>query len=123
MSLITVVGMFGGLAVYLIARRGQKVAARLLLDQRAGRIGPREAAQARLQQKERSLLLGKGVCVFLGLLLLAALGRAAVEGEWGGTTVYYVAVFGTLLTVSAFTLRRAAADAAQARAELEQQNR
>lgn len=119
MSLITVVGMFGGLAVFLLARRGRKAAERMLADQRAGLVGPREVALAEVQQKERSLRLGKGICVFVGLLLLAVLGRAAVAGEWGGTTLYYVAVFGVLLVVSALTLRRVAADAAEARSALD----
>ena len=123
MSLITVAGMLGGLAVFLLARRGQKTAERLLADQRAGLVGPREAAEARVQQKERSLRLGKGVCAFLGLLLLAVLGRAAVTGEWGGTTLYYVAVFGVLLVVSALTLRRVAADVGAAKARLDRPDR
>ncbi|GAA1101343.1 hypothetical protein NE857_28525 [Nocardiopsis exhalans] len=118
MSLITVAGMLGGLAVFLLARRGRKAAERLLADQRAGLIGPDEVARAKVQQKERSLRLGKGVCAFLGLLLLAVLGRAAVTGEWGGTTLYYAVLVVVLLLVSAFTLSRVAAEANEAKNEL-----
>lgn len=118
MSLVTVAGMLGGLTVFLLARRGRKVAARLLADERAGLVGPREAARAKVQQKERSLRLGQAICVFMALLLVAVLGRAAVSGEWGGTTAYYAAVFGVLLVASALTLRKVANDVAEARARL-----
>lgn len=118
MSLITVAGMLGGLTVFLLARRGRKMARQLLVDERAGLVGPREVARAKVRQKERSLLLGRVICVFMALLLVAVLGRAAVSGEWGGTTAYYAAVFGVLLVVSALTLRKVAKDVAGARAEL-----
>ena len=119
MSLITVAGMLGGLAMVLLARRGRRIAEQLLADERAGLVGPREAALAKVQQKERSLRLGRGICVFVAALLVAVLGRAAVSGEWGGTTVYYAALFAVLLVVSALTLRRVARDTAEARARLE----
>ncbi|QVJ02102.1 hypothetical protein KGD82_04435 [Nocardiopsis eucommiae] len=110
MSLITVVGMLGGLVLVLLAKRVRKAAERLLADERAGLVGPQEVARARVEQKRRSLRLGQGVCGFMGILLVAVLGRAAVSGEWGGTTTYYAAVFGVLLVVSAVVLARVAAD-------------
>jgi hypothetical protein len=118
-SLITVAGMLGGLLMVVLARRGRKAAEKLLADEHGGLVGPREAARARVQQKERSLRLGQGICVFMGLLTVAVLGRAAVSGEWGGATAYYAAVFGAVFAVSALTLRRVARDTAEARAELE----
>lgn len=119
MSLITVAGMLGGLAMVLIARRGRRMAKQLLIDERAGLVGPREAARTKVQQKERSLRLGQAICVFMTLLLVAVLGRAAVSGEWGGTTAYYAALFCVLLVVSALTLRKVAQDLSEARARLE----
>jgi hypothetical protein len=118
-SLITVAGMLGGLAVLLLARRGRRMARQLLLDEHAGLLGPREAARAKVQQRERSLRLGQVICVFMALLLAAVLGRAAVSGGWGGTTAYYAAVFGVLLVVSALVLWRVHADQARDRAQLE----
>lgn len=119
MSLITVAGMLGGLAMVLIARRGRRMAKQLLIDERAGLVGPREIAQAQVQQKQRSLRLGQAICAFVALLLVAVLGRAAVSGDWGGTTTYYAVLFGILLVVSALTLRKVANDVSEARARLE----
>ncbi|WP_017585185.1 hypothetical protein [Nocardiopsis ganjiahuensis] len=119
MSLITVAGMLGGLAMVLLARRGRRIAEQLLADERAGLVGPREAALGRIQQKERSLSLGRGICVFVAALLVAVLGRAAVSGDWGGTTVYYAALFAILLVVSALTLRKVSRDLTEARAQLD----
>ncbi len=116
MSLITVAGMLGGLAMVLLARRTRGVAEKLLADERAGLVGPREAARARIEQKERSLRLGRVICVFVAALLAAVLGRAAVSGSWGGATAYYAVLFAVLLVVSALTLRRIARDTAEARA-------
>lgn len=119
MSLITVVGMLGGLVLVLLARRVRKAADSLLADERAGLVGPREVARARVEQKRRSLRLGQGVVGFMGVLLVAVLGRAAVSGSWGGTTTYYAAVFGVLLVVSAVVLVRVAADVRASERELD----
>ena len=120
MSLITVIGMLGGLAVVLAARRGKRAMEKLVADELAGRAGPREIAQARVEQKRRSLLLGQVICGFMAALLLAVLGRAAVSGDWGGMTAYYAAIFGVVLVVSAIALVRIGNDVARAREKLDQ---
>ena len=119
MSLITVLGLLGGLVLVVLAKRARKAAERLLADERSGLVGPREVARARVEQKRRSLRLGQMVCGFMGVLLVAVLGRAAVSGAWGGTTLYYAAVFGVLLVVSALVLVRVAADVRAAEQELD----
>jgi len=122
-SLITVAGMLGGLAVVLLARRGRKALEKIVADELSGRATPRETALARVEQKRRSLRLGQVICLFMGVLLVAVLGRTAVSGEWGGTAVYYAVVFGVLLVVSALTLRTVAGDLARARADLDRLDR
>ncbi|MEU3016199.1 hypothetical protein ABZ635_02235 [Nocardiopsis sp. NPDC007018] len=119
MGLITVVGMVGGLVLVLLARRVRAAAERLLADERSGVAGPREAARARVEQRRRSLRLCQAVCGFMGVLLVAVLGRSAVSGEWGGTSAYYAAVFGVLLVVSAVVLVRLTTDLRASERELD----
>ncbi|GAB3703621.1 hypothetical protein [Nocardiopsis oceani] len=122
MSLITVIGMLGGLAVVLVARRGKKAMEKLIADELAGRAGPREIAQARVEQKRRSVLLVQAICGFVAVLLVAVLGRAAVSGDWGGMTTYYAAIFGVVLVVSGIALRQVGKDLTRAREKLDQLN-
>lgn len=115
MSLISVVGMLGGFAVFLVAQRARKAAAKAVADELAGRIDAREAARIRFEHKRRSFRSGQAICVFLALLMIAFVGRAWVSGSWGGMTIYYVVLVGVLLSVSAVTLWRIREDLNRAR--------
>ncbi|WP_026117432.1 hypothetical protein [Nocardiopsis alkaliphila] len=106
MSLITVVGMLGGLVIFLSAQRARKAVIRAVVDEAAGRIDAREAARIRFEHKRRSFRSGQMICVFLALLMIAIVGRAWVSGSWGGMTIYYVVLVGVLLSISAVTLWR-----------------
>ncbi|MBR8741364.1 hypothetical protein [Nocardiopsis sp. MG754419] len=119
MSFLTVVGMLGGLVVVLVTRRARTALARLVVDERDGLIGPREAARVRWEHVRRSFRLWLVVSGALAVVLAATAGRAAVSGGWGGTLTYYAAVFGVLLVVALITLWRAHRDLARARAALD----
>lgn len=106
MSLFTIIALAGGLVAHLFYRRLRKAARELLFDERAGRVGAREAARVRYGHTLRSFRVAQVVCVFLALLLLAVTGRAAVSGSWVDTTTYVVLVFGALLLAGTYLLAR-----------------
>ena len=106
MSLFTIVALAGGLVAHLFYRRLRMAARELLFDERAGRVGTREAARIRYGHTRRSFRAAQLVCAFLALLLLAVTGRAAVSGSWSGTTTYVILVFGALLLAGGYLLAR-----------------
>ncbi|MET9796664.1 hypothetical protein [Nocardiopsis alba] len=118
MSLITVVVMVGGLVTTWLVRRSRRALARLLLDERAGRVGPAEAARLRFEHVRRSFLVGRAACGLLAVLIVAVVGRA-VSGSWGAATGYYVAAFGALLLAGLVMLWRVHGDLRRSRAALE----
>ncbi len=119
MSLITVVVMVGGLVTTWLVRRSRRALARLLLDERAGRVGAAEAARLRFEHVRRSFLVGRAACGLLAVLIVAVVGRAAVSGSWGAATGYYVAAFGALLLAGLVMLWRVHGDLRRSRAALE----
>lgn len=119
MSLITVAGMLGGLAIFLVAQRARKAVAKAVADELAGRIDASEAARIRFEHKRRSFRFGQMVCVFLALLMIAIVGRAWVFGSWDGMTIYYVVLVGVLLSISALTLWRAHGELERSRTSLD----
>lgn len=114
--MLNVIGVVGGLIIYLVARRARKAAAKTVSDQLAGRIDDREALRIRFEQNQRSVRFARLICVFLALLLLALVGRVWVSGAWDGMTVYYIALVGVLSLISVFALWRAHEDLERARA-------
>lgn len=114
--MLNVIGVVGGIIIYLVARGARKAAAKTVSDQLAGRIDDREAIRIRFEQNQRSFRFARLICVFLALLLLAFVGRAWISGAWDGMTVYYIALVGVLLLVSVFALRRTHQDLEHARA-------
>ncbi|AFR10230.1 hypothetical protein ACFWZ7_03430 [Nocardiopsis alba] len=116
--IIRVTGVAVGLGAVLLAHRNQRAETELTARARSGELNRSQAGEALLGSLYRSRIIGLLLTTAIAGLLAAVLIRAAVTGEWGAMTMYYLVLLGLLLAWTGIGHARTATRITQAKAEV-----
>ncbi|MFD7365467.1 hypothetical protein ACFV4I_04335 [Nocardiopsis alba] len=116
--IIRVTGVAVGLGAVLLAHRNQRAETELTARARSGELNRLQAGEALLGSLYRSRIIGLLLTTAIAGLLAAVLIRAAVTGEWGAMTMYYLVLSGLLLAWTGIGHGRTATRITQTKAEV-----
>ncbi|WP_017595887.1 hypothetical protein [Nocardiopsis potens] len=102
--LFPLTGLACGIGIAVAARRSGRARAAIDARERRRELAPLEAERERLGVHRAALRLGWTAVLLLLALLGAALGNAALTGDWTGRTLYYAVLLLALLAWSGYGL-------------------